>query len=154
MQSRWVVKVLASGLAFVAVGCPQMPGDDNGAVVEYTADLEGAQEVPPADTDGTGSATMERNGNVLSFEATASGLTGPVMAAHFHNAAAGADGPVVFDLASFLSEENGAVTISGEWTIDDTEIAQLDAGAIYINLHTQQFPDGEIRGQIEMADGQ
>jgi hypothetical protein len=158
LGDRFIVASLVSGLALViGAGCPQVPGDGNGGngngeVVEYTADLDGAQEVPPVVTNGTGSATLERTGNVLTFDVMASGLTGPLTLAHFHNAPAGQDGGVIFNLTDMIEEDNGQISIVGEWTLTNAELAQLDGGTLYINLHTAQFPDGEIRGQVDMVE--
>lgn len=150
MQAKWLGGVI-SGLALVfAAGCPQLPGEPE----RFGANLDGGQEVPPVETNGSGTGIFELNGNVLSFEVMASGLTGPLSAAHFHNAPAGQDGGVIFDLGPFIVEENGDITIEGEWTLDAAEMALLEDGNLYVNLHTQQFPDGEIRGQVEPLEAE
>ncbi len=134
-------------------GCPQAINGGNGSDTskEFSATLDGAQEVPPIASTGTGSATLTLEGDVLSFDIVASGLSGPVTAAHIHTAPAGQDGGVTLNLADFLSEVNGEVSIEGEWTLSAAELTDLEAGALYINLHTGQFPDGELRGQITEA---
>ncbi|WP_370043581.1 CHRD domain-containing protein [Sinorhizobium fredii] len=40
---------------------------------------------------------------------------------------------------------------SGSAEITDQQLADLQSGKWYLNIHTQKFPDGEIRGQVEKA---
>jgi hypothetical protein len=63
---------------------------------------------------------------------------------HIHNGAPGVNGPVLFDLG-----DPGSGTITATWTsMSPTDIANLTAGNLYINIHTAGRPAGEIRGQI------
>lgn len=125
----------------------------------FTATLDGAQETPPVVTEGTGqgTATLSSDQRELIVEVTASGLSGPVTAAHIHNAPTGEPGDVLFDLSDFIEEENGVVTISttiaiGEVVPDPATVAELFMARLYFNLHTAANPAGEIRGQIMAAD--
>ena len=89
-----------------------------------------------------------------------------VVAAHFHCAGAGANGPVALGL---ISPGPLAVTgnrISGTLTNADIQgvgcaasigmpinnlaslAAAMDAGLIYLNVHTPSFPGGEVRAQM------
>ena len=84
----------------------------------------------------------------LTWTATYDGLTGPATAAHFHGPAAeGEDaGPVVpidGDLAN---------PIEGSATLTEEQVTQLMDGLWYLNIHTEQYPGGEIRGQVMQAD--
>ena len=90
---------------------------------------------------------------------------------HFHNGPRGQNGPVVFGLIDpahdpddleIVLNGDGSTTISGAWEVTDTdadamltdfvdEIRSAGSGEdveLYLNLHTEEFPDGEIRGQI------
>ncbi|MCW8107167.1 CHRD domain-containing protein [Alteromonas ponticola] len=135
------------------------------AGVIFTATLSGDQEVPSVDTTATGSAMGELTGTagayVFTYEINYSGLSSPIVdifgGGHFHNASTGVNGPVVhlFDTTdfAFLGTTNG--TISGDWRFDDAsnpltdELAnELKAGNMYINLHTEIFNPGELRGQL------
>ena len=62
--------------------------------------LLGSNEVPPNNTPGYGTASywLIEDGTELQFTINAHGLSGPITAAHFHNAQASEDGPVVLDL--------------------------------------------------------
>ena len=99
---------------------------------------------------GTGSFVLNAAKTELAFEITVNGLSGPITAAHFHNAAAGVDGLVVRTITSSFSN-----TASGIWkSTDGSEsltlalVTELEAGRIYVNIHTAANPDGEIRGQV------
>jgi hypothetical protein len=117
-----------------------------GEVVSYLANLIGAEEVPPNDSTGTGGVAASYDPDTKLFKWTIEydGLTGPATAAHFHGPAeSGANAepvvPIEGDLAS---------PISGEVTLTDEQAADLQAGRWYFNIHTAQYPDGELRGQL------
>ena len=67
----------------------------------FAATLTGDQEAPPVTTDGSGTATFsfDPQTNVLSYDITFSGLSGPVTIAHFHNGAVGVAGGIVFNIS-------------------------------------------------------
>ena len=112
----------------------------------FKADLKGSSEVPATDSAATGSAdvTLDADTKKLSWTVTSTGLSGEATAAHFHGPAApdANAGPVV-DISAALAK--------GSADINDQQLADLQAGKWYINIHTEKFPDGEIRGQVEMA---
>ncbi len=116
----------------------------------FVADLNGLQEVPMVTTSGYGLATflLAKHNGVLKINATFTGLSGAITAAHFHSGAPGESGGVVQDLSTFI---NGN-TISGE--VDPTSfLMDLMAGNIYLNVHTALNPSGEIRGQLLVPVG-
>lgn len=116
----------------------------------FVADLNGMQQVPMVTTSAFGLGTFllaKHNGN-LKISATFTGLSGPITAAHFHSGAPGISGGVVQDLGALI---NGN-TIVGE--VDPTSfLSDLMAGNIYLNVHTDLNPNGEIRGQLMMPMG-
>jgi hypothetical protein len=84
---------------------------------------------------------------------TVDGLSAPMSAAHFHNAATGTNGGVVRAL-TFTGN-----TTSGIWKATDSRpltpalIKEIIAGNIYVNVHTPNNPGGEIRGQLSLSAG-
>lgn len=87
-------------------------GDGQGQFRSYTATLSGDQEVPPVDTDasGTGSFTLDVNARVMVIAVNFSGLSGPITAAHFHVAPPGESGGVIIDLSDdFVGDDDGFV---------------------------------------------
>jgi len=112
--------------------------------------LSGAQQVPPVETSGSGTAdlTYDAATRVLTWSVTYSGLSAPATMAHFHGpAAAGANGPVTI----WISNKGSAVEspIKGEATLTPEQAAQFTAGEWYVNVHTSAHPGGEIRGQVK-----
>jgi hypothetical protein len=129
---------------------------DGEAGTRFTAALDGAQIAPdPVTTAASGTATvaLDQTGTAVSYRITVSGLNA-IAAAHFHNGAAGANGPVVRDL-SFVSAGANTWVAAGAWSSGDADqpltpelAAALKAGELYIAVHTPEFPAGEIRGQV------
>jgi uncharacterized repeat protein (TIGR01451 family) len=129
--------------------------DTNGAVYEiagaqpllFTANLNGAQETPPNTSTATGTATVllssdEQTARVsLNF----SGLSSAQTDAHIHGpAAAGVAGPILFHVP------DGNFT-DFEITPSPTDVQNLKNGLLYINVHSSNFPSGEIRGQFTQS---
>lgn len=127
----------------------------NSIPTHFTAMLSGKNEIPIVSTKGTGGGVLTLNDSetMLTYAIGASGLSGPMTAAYFHIAPAGANGPVVRNLTI---DFNNNVAI-GTWRNTDTEpltpalVAALKAGNIYVNLHTAANPAGEIRGQVRVG---
>ena len=113
--------------------------------IHFTTALNGASEVPPNTTTGTGTldADLDSARNKFSYTITYSGLTGPAVAAHFHGpAAAGANAPPIIAIDKLPSPIKGTATLTAE------QAKQLMAGKWYFNVHTAAHPGGEIRGQL------
>ena len=121
----------------------------------FYADLGAEQSTGDVESDGTGAGTFTLTESGLLFQVTIDGLTGPITNAHFHRAAAGEDGPVV---RGILDDFDGN-TAYGIWTPEDAEplsdelIRDLLAGNLYVNVHTEAYEGGEIRGQVLLRDG-
>lgn len=131
-------------------------GEAQGTTLSAT--LTGAQEVPPVTTSATGSASATLNAakTQISVTVTYTGLTN-ITAAHIHVGAAGVDGPVIFTLAagtftSPLNKTLAAADLTPQAAQNINTFAEavtaLLAGNTYVNIHTTQYPDGEIRGQL------
>ncbi len=141
--SRRAMLVLA-GLAWAgAAGLAQA------APMTMTVPLTGAQQVPPVQTTGTGSAalTYDPSTRVLTWTITYSGLSGEATMAHIHGPAeAGKNAGVEVWLST--KGQPASSPITGQATLTPEEAQQLLAGDTYINVHTKDHPGGEIRGQI------
>jgi hypothetical protein len=123
--------------------------------------MTGAKERPtPVTTTATGSATFELlDGSSVRYQVRASGISEVTMA-HIHTAVADSAGPIVvtlFNPASPTGTVNG-VLASGTFTSTniqlpgvsfDSLLALMRLGRTYVNVHTSDNPNGEIRGQIE-----
>ena len=129
----------------------------------FTATLNGAQEVPPSGSPatGTGSLVFDAAAATLRVSLTFSGLTsptgGPVPPAHLHAAPPGVNGPVIVPFAFVPVGITSGSFLDQLINLTPDQVASLNtnlvAGAggmtnMYFNVHTQQFPGGEIRGQV------
>ena len=122
----------------------------------YTANnlpISGLQEVPQRLTSGNGTMDFvyNRDTRLLSYTVRWNSLTGPVVQAHIHGTAQkGFNAGVLQDWTSSISK-TVAGTYTGNVLIDGVVFKEEDLflGRYYVNIHTAQFPGGEIRGQIE-----
>jgi CHRD domain len=135
--------VTVSALALVSLAA-------HAATIHLTGDLKASSEVPAKDSAGTGTltATLNTETNEFKYHVEFSGLTGPVVAAHFHGpAAAGANAKPQLPIkgSPITSPIDGTATLTPEQAKD------LVAGMWYFNLHTSANPGGEIRGQVLKA---
>ena len=114
-----------------------------------SARMNGGEEVPAVSTNAVGVAAVTLNGRMdsLSVNLTVTGLSGNITGAHFHKGNPGSNGPVVFNLMSFMSGTSAAGYITGA-DLTPTLLADFLAGNLYVNVHTATNPNGEIRGQI------
>ena len=111
--------------------------------------LTGDAEVPgPGDPDGSGTAALTINPGrgEICYELSAENITLPAAAAHIHVGPADEFGPVVVGLSPPNQNgfSSGCVEVSRELAL---AIVQ-NPDNYYVNVHTSDFPDGAIRGQL------
>jgi hypothetical protein len=114
--------------------------------IGFTASIDGSQENPSVTTNGsgTGFAIIEHSGTAIAYRFTIAGLSSNLSASHLHNAPSGANGSVVKAL-DFGTDS----TTSGVWSgFTDATITQFIKNNIYMNVHSANFPSGEMRGQL------
>ena len=112
---------------------------------EISTTLTGDQEVPPVQTSASGKGTIKvEDDKSVKGTITTSDIKGT--GAHIHEAAPGKNGPDIISLKK---------TGDNEWSVPDgskLSDAQYDAfkaGNLYINVHSEANPNGEIRGQLK-----
>ena len=129
------------------------PGDDEGGTL--TAELSGGKEVcEQADRCGgtaTGTADVEINSdqNELCYELELNGVQN-VTVAHIHAGEEGEAGPVLINL-NYEGNDSGTdnlVCLDGLKESDLEDISE-EPGEYYVNVHSEQYPDGALRGQLE-----
>ena len=96
---------------------------------------------------GTATASLDTNTKTLTWTVDYSGLSGPATAAHIHGPAdPGANAGIVVPFTGNL-----ASPIKGSATLPDAQIAQMEGGKWYVNIHTEANKPGVIRGQLVRA---
>ena len=152
---------LATGLLTVPVA--------QAATEVFSAKLLGDNEVPPINSAGTATFQMQIDTatNVITFTLTFSGLSGAPAVAHLHFAPTNVAGGVMIFLCGGGGQPSCPTATSGtiSGTITTTNVvgpttqgiapgdltSALEAvreGLSYANMHTANFPAGEIRGQV------
>lgn len=139
------------GLA-VALACVALSGSAAHAVkIPIMASLSGGGEVPanPSPARGVMQGAFDTDTGTLEWTVTYSGLTTPAIGAHFH-------GPVSY--LGLTPEENAPIQVGtpgslaspfhGVAKIDGAQAKDLKDGRWYFNLHSKQYPAGEIRGPV------
>lgn len=138
-------KILQMILIVLAVLALTSIAADGGRTFSIT--LSGAQEVPPADPDGSGTATITLNhgqGQVC-WELTASNIASAT-AAHIHVAPVGVNGPVVVPLSPPTSGSSSGCVDGVNQDLIKAIIQNPEA--YYVNVHNAEYPGGAIRGQL------
>src|SRR5919106_5568681 len=143
-----IVTILSAVLATAGVAY----ADD----LKFEAELSGAEEVPPVETEGEGEAKFESDGSSVDFELKWDDLSTPAFAAHIHCGARGVNGPVGVTLFAGAGDTEGEVEASffapnpGNacgWEDLADVLGAMATGGAYVNVHTSQHPGGEVRGQ-------
>jgi hypothetical protein len=150
------------------------PSSPSSSHKEFSAKLTGSKEVPPVNTDATGTIRLAANSrqDALEYQLSLSNLNGVVTGAHIHRGSTGTNGPVVANLnvgGAFASASAGggggggsaATSTSSGSTITSADlkgplagkhvsdlIKLIEDGKAYANVHSRQHPNGEIRGQL------
>jgi hypothetical protein len=161
---RWIVGVslgLAAPFAFAGI-------------ISYSAFLDGLSESPANASPGTGFATLtiDTGAHTMRVQANFANLMAGVTASHIHCCTAVADtgtAGVATVTPTFTGFPSGVtsgsydhlfdLTLASSWNpsfvnaiggttagAEFTLLAGLDSGTAYFNIHTTQFPGGEIRG--------
>ena len=99
---------------------------------------------------GMGTFNLSPDESQLEVNILFSGLTNTLTAAHLHYGAAGVNGPVAVGIMDFRSGDtfHGKLDVTG---ISGSFLDSLDMGRVYVNLHTDAYPAGELRGQLVPA---
>jgi hypothetical protein len=136
-------KVLASAALFALAACASMPDwmPGSGAM---QVNLTGAQEVPPANTQGTGTGSFRvASDGAISGSVTTTGVQGTM--AHIHQAAKGQNGPVIVP----LTKKGDTYTVPEGRKLTPAQMEALKQGNLYVNVHSDRYKGGEVRAQLQ-----
>jgi hypothetical protein len=151
----------------------QFLSGQSGGPSNFNAKLVGANEVPAVSTKGSGEfrGTLQSNGTEIAFELEYADLSGPATMAHIHFGQRFATGGVMVHLcgtggtAACPGSAGKVAGLFGASRVVDVAaqgisagefaelLAALRAGNAYVNVHTAQSPQGEIRGQVRPGRG-
>ena len=155
------------GVLVVALPGPAAADDDEPAALGYQSVLIGLNQVPPVASIGRGLASYlitQDSGNLV-YTISALDVSSPITMAHIHLGGAGQNGEVVANLcgaggapacATAGVIATGTITSSSlvgplaGHPLSDLIVA-MTAGSAYTNMHTANFPNGEIRGQVRLV---
>jgi len=148
MLSRLLMSAAASllitqGAALAQGG--QGPGDRR-----VTASLNGLKEVPQTKTSGVGTVegVINMASRELRWNIKCTSLTSPVTGMHFHGPASDAQNASVVVPMQGGCDGQGT---TGKIVLEPAQFTDLLAGKWYVNVHTQMYPNGEIRGQVAVT---
>ena len=130
----------------------------------FSATLSGGDEVPPTESNSTGTAKFQvtENNSQVSYWVNITGIK-KVNQAHIHNGTTGENGDIVVTLSKGKSAKGNdrppQIGFAGNITKDDLQgplkdkdisdlVSLMSAGNAYVNVHTDKYPDGAIRGQV------
>lgn len=144
---------LEDGTLYVNIHTNANPnGEIRGQIVSladsFNAKLDGAQESPASGSENEGEATISYDAETGLVSVKVEHDVDTPTAAHIHGPAPkgeNADPVFTFDDASSPIEQDFQFT--------PEQVAILREGLMYINVHTEANPNGEIRGQIEAGSG-
>ena len=138
IQNSGVVAALAVSMMFAAATA-------QAEMMKFTTEMTGTAQVPPNDSAATGTAevTLDTEAKTVTWVYSHKGLSGDMTAAHIH-------GPATATEAAAPVIDTTGETMEGSAPITDAQAAELMAGMYYLNVHTEKFPDGEIRGQLAL----
>jgi hypothetical protein len=140
-----------------AAGAAALP---SGKAVIYKSDLTGDHESPNVDTDATGNVIAVLRGNHLEVSGNFADLSSPLhkiegTSAHIHmiKSKGQKNGPVALKLNVHPNHYQRSGAFNGSFTLNSQQMQALKDGHLYVNVHTQKHPKGELRGKLKKKGG-
>ena len=139
-------------------------GTAQAQVIRFTANMSGNQETPAGIVTGafgTATVTLDLGAQRVSWSIDVFNMPSGTNNAHFHVGGRGLAGPTVVNIAFPANISNdyrltGSATAANMTARPDQGIRSwedflqsLTGGQTYINIHSVNFPGGEIRGQVK-----
>jgi len=140
------VRLLLAATLLLLGGCMSYPGETPGSNVSLGTTLNGASEVPPNASTAGGYLTAQYSTvtHILKWRLVVNGLSTPITRAAFHGPdAMGTERAIVP-----LNLPFDGTTHAGGATLTEQQASDLLAGRWYIDVRTEKFSGGEIRGQV------
>lgn len=122
----------------------------------YIARLSGDNEIPPVQTNAKGSVKVVLNGDQIKVSGMFYGLSSSYVASHIHLGIAGTNGKPLLKLDPKLNDgqKSGSYSESDNtFQITPEQVADLEHGKFYVNIHSSNHTEGELRGQLMQVAG-
>jgi CHRD domain len=143
----------AATLALVLIGVVGAGAQGSSDSKALFAVLSGKKEVSAegdkgvGDRNGRGSFSATFDGNELCYGLTVKNIANPV-AAHIHRGSPRVAGPVVQALVQPTTGDPGASSDCVDVPSSVARAIRKNPSKFYVNVHTADFPDGAVRGQL------
>ena len=143
------VAALSSVCAIALAGCATLEESAAELVGQtYDAELTGAKIVGTGDADASATFELTVAGSVdqICYDLNDERNLGTVTAVMLHRGGPTQNGPMVANFER--NDQNGYQNCTGltEWLED---FVQADPTGYYIQVHTTEYPNGAIRGQLD-----
>lgn len=150
LRLRWTGLFAAGSILVLGTGCP----DDD--IQEYDVELAGENQVPLVATpaSGTMDVTFDEEDDTLTISGDFEGLISRLQdvndtPAHIHLAEQGQSGPVIYDVEVQADDDERSGTFEFEEQLTADEVDAFEDNEMYLNIHTNAYPDGELRAQLD-----
>ncbi|HEU4352676.1 MAG TPA: CHRD domain-containing protein [Burkholderiales bacterium] len=142
-MNKVIAKLILAGAALALSACSSMPDwmPGSGAI---KVNLSGTEEVPPLTVPGSGSGSFRvADDGTVTGSVTTKDVQGTM--AHIHRGAKGTNGPVIVP----LDKKGDTYSVPAGRKLTPEQMADLKAGRLYVNVHTERNKGGEVRGQLQ-----
>lgn len=120
-------------------------------VVTLNGVLSGLEELPPTTSTATGTTTVTVDPNTgnIHFQYQ-DNLQGNVQGVHIHQGQFGFEGPHIVDMPTTSAQQNSGDLTPGQILngLRNDYLYLMRGGLSYLNIHTDAFSGGELRGQL------
>jgi hypothetical protein len=141
-HSKWLSFAFIPVLGVVALSA-QQPRAFKGRLSPVPLDFS-----MQATVAGSGSVSAVLTGTKLAVTGTFDGLKSPATTAQLHRSPVrGVRGPIVVDL-TVAKTDAASGTLSGTFNLTAIQIADLEKGRLYVQLHSEKAPDGNLWGWL------
>jgi hypothetical protein len=147
-SSKWLPLVFIPVLGLVAVLSAQPPKTFKARLSPVPIDI-----AMQATVAGSGSVSAVLTGSKLAISGTFERLRSPATIAQVHKGPMrGVRGPVVFDLSVSKASDGTGGTLTGSIDLTPLQLADLEKGRLYVQLHSEKAPDGNLWGWLLLPE--
>lgn len=149
---RWMLPLFA-GFLVLSTGCPT--DDPDADVSDYRVELVGENQNPPVATPANGEMTVTLDENrILTIDGSFDNLVSQLRSVegspiHIHVGGMDENGPIVFRVDVDANDDQRSGTFSMTQQLAADQVRLFENNEYYLNIHSNAYPDGELRGQLD-----